>query len=319
MAKTVLPKDVKLPKFAGEKSEEKAVTKPSNQPAKVEEPTPVGLPENIEDYEYLLKPMQPMIKGWRIFFPYFFAFLYNLFLVVALVALLALPIVKLQDASAIDAFYAAGEFPFDLKGLTDSIFSTVGLSEKLTGLYSIAEIGYAVVLDNIKGGINGILVAASQMFGFVSMAILLVIMLIWFVVKFVISILSLLSLIFKHKRHKIVDNFFFKNTHQYYKLGLLDRDRTFIVFLIYTIFLWGFMNIKAILAMVGVSNKIIDGIVIFKVFENTDVMNFGNILLICVIGALLLFRIIYRSCAHGLSRKIRKMYVLKKRRRRKAA
>ena len=293
------------------------------KPVKAEQTTksePTNLPEDIEDYEYLLKPKQPMLKGWRIFLPYLFAFLYNLLLVVALVALFTLPIVKLADASALDTFYAqdANALPFNLVNVRTQILTSLGMADKFAGLYSIGEIAFQIIMSNMAAGPSGILVAVSNMFGFITMAILLVIMVIWFTIKLIHSLLGLISLIFPRKRHKVIDNFFFKNTHQYYKLGILDRDYTFVVFLIYTIFLVGFMNMKAIIGMFNLTGQaadIVGGIVIFKAFENTDLMNFGNIALAVVLGALLVFRIIYKIIVHGLSRKVKKSYVLKKKKR----
>lgn len=301
--------------------------KKDEKPAKVEVVSkldPENLPDDIEDYEYLLKPKQPMLKGWRIFFPYLFAFLYNLLLIVALVLLFTLPIVKLADASAVDAFYAqdASALPFNLVAIRTPLLESLGFGEQFTGLYSIAEIGFQIVMGNMANGAAGILVAVSNMFGFITMIIFLVIMIIWFVIKLIHSLLALLSLIFPGKKHRVVDNFFFKNTHQHYKLGILDRDYTFIVFLLYTIFLVGFMNMKAIIGMFGLTGQVADivgGIVIFKAFENTDLMNFGNMALAVVLGALLLFRIIYKATVRGLSRKVKKSYVLKKKRRKNKA
>ena len=117
---------------------------------------------------------------------------------------------------------------------------------------------------------------------------------------------------------------------QYFKLGILDFDFTFIVFLIFAIINFAIMNIIPFaVALVSKSNPtagaaiggfteafapLYNGYVIAEgateaVYDQTQLLNQGNLIYVIVLGVLVVIRFIYRLLVRLLSKKVRKTYL----------
>lgn len=283
-----------------EKKEEEA-TPTIEKPKKVKAKDIDSLNSNI------FKPNQPVLGAWRLFFPYFFRLLYFAVLIVCCIAIFALPTIKLDPAITVkfpgaDAPIAFADAVTQLKD-SNALYGTIyGITHSFVpveGVFSIVDVVFVNMADILSGSVDpmGIIGVAGSLWCVVLFVIILLIELIWFLIKFVSSIIGLIF--FWARKHKKIDNFYFKNTKGLYSLGLLNWDYTFIVALILNGLIFVGMNVK------------IPGLTLFDAIFNTEIMNQGNITLMICFGALLLIRLLYRLSVNLFSKKVKKTYVRK--------
>lgn len=315
-----IKKDTELPNNTEVKSQENPVVAPANatiEPTKKETsaaPAPTdkkGKKVKAKDVDPLNSnifiPNQPMLGTWRLFFPYFLRFIYFALLLVCCVAVFALPTIKLDPALTVKfpgqenpiAFADAVTQLKDSNNLYNTIYGITHGIVNADGVFSIVDVVFVNLADILVGNIDamGIVGVAGGLWCVVLFAIILVIELIWFLIKFISSLIGLIF--FWARKHKKIDNFYYKNTKGFYTLGLLNWDFTFVVAIILNGLIFFGMNFK------------IPGITLFDSIFNTELMNQGNIILMVFFGSLLIVRILYRLTVILLSKKVKKTYVRK--------
>lgn len=292
-----------------EMKDEKKKAAPEVVPAPVEEKGKKGKNKDPLNSNIFI-PNQPVLGAWRFFFPYFLRFIYFAVLLVCCVAIFALPTIKLDPAITVkfpgaDAPIAFADAVSQLKD-SNALYGTIyGITHAIVpveGVFSIVDVVFVNMADILAGNIDamGIIGVAGGLWCVVLFAIILVIEIIWFLIKFISSLIGLIF--FWAKKHKKIDNFYYKNTKGFYTLGLLNWDFTFVVALILNGLIFAGMNVDL---------KSLIGITLFDSIFNTEIMNQGNMTLMVCFGVLLLVRLLYRLSVILVSKKVKKTYVRK--------
>lgn len=252
-------------------------------------------------------PNQPVLGAWRFFFPYFFRFVYFAALLVCCIAIFTLPTIKLDPAITVKfpgsdapiAFADAASQLKDNNALYGMIYGITHSIVNVDGVFSIVDVVFVNMADILAGNVDpmGIIGVAGSLWCVVLFAIILVIEIIWFLIKFIFSLIGLIF--FWARKRKKIDNFYYKNTKGFYTLGLLNWDFTFVVAIILNGLIFAGMNFQ------------IPGITLFNAIFNTELLNQGNITLMGCFGALFLIRVLYRFSVILVSKKVKKTYVRK--------